>query len=144
MNDLQNYLANLEVYPGGDQIDEASNYAQEEATKYVLEIDPNAIVTVEEGEVYVKSEVDNDFDDAQTIFDECFSERIEELQSDLTQIDVSNFREVPCDDFTDFQENADFGQKWADENGDYHYKIKSPRTGDPISFYYKAGNVIED
>jgi len=72
------FLATLSEYPQAYQVDEASNYAQDKATAYVKSIDPAAEVTVEDGEVYVKSEImDNESRlNAQVEFDEAFGEKI--------------------------------------------------------------------
>lgn len=35
-----------------------------------------------------------------------------------------NFREVECDDYIDFAENAEIGQCWTDESGETFYKIR--------------------
>jgi hypothetical protein len=83
---LSEYLTGLEVYPSGNLIDEASNFAQNKAAEYIANIDANAVVTVEEGEVYVKWAIERDEDcfeweaNAQCEFDERFSEKLEEIQ----------------------------------------------------------------
>jgi len=85
MANYNDFLNELEVYPDASEIDEASNYAQDESKKYILDIDSEVIITVEEGEVYVKwskcIEDDAEFAlNAQVIFDEKFSEKILEIQ----------------------------------------------------------------
>ena len=87
MQDLKDYLSELEVYPSSEQIDEASNFAQEKATDYVHGIDADAIITVDEGEFYIKWVKELEFEleeefiiNAQSIFDENFSCKLEELQ----------------------------------------------------------------
>lgn len=75
------FLSELSVYPKMYEIDEASNEAQDKATEYVHSIDPSAEVTVEDGEVYIKSDVldSEQTENAQVVFDEAFSEKIHEL-----------------------------------------------------------------
>jgi hypothetical protein len=86
-NDLSIYLSNLDTYPDGDQINDASNFAQDKATDYIHSIDNGAVVTVEDGDVFVQwsdSEIDSDGEwqsIAQSVFDESFGEMIDELQS---------------------------------------------------------------
>lgn len=83
MSHLETYLEELDVYPHANQIDEASNYAQEKVNKYLQYL--GGYAEVDNGEVYVKN-IENAEEreiniDAQAIFDESFSEKIEELQS---------------------------------------------------------------
>ena len=150
METYKTYLEQLDVYPTSDQISEASDLAQNKTTEYVLGIDDGAIVTVEEGIVYIKwsdSKIDEDGEwqiIAQLVFDEQFGDKIDELQNDYSRIDTNSFIDVECDDMKDFQENADFGQKWKDEDGVYHYKIKEPLFGEPESFYYENGEIKID
>lgn len=72
------FLSELSSYPTAYEVDEASNTAQDKATEYVLSIDESANVTVEDGEVYIKTDVlDEDQEaNAQIIFDETFSDEI--------------------------------------------------------------------
>ena len=75
-----------------DLVNEALNFAQNKAAEYIAGIDPGAVVTVDEGEVYVnwsikdRNEVYDEWDEwegnAQCVFDERFVEKLEELQSD--------------------------------------------------------------
>jgi hypothetical protein len=75
------FLATLSEYPTGYQIDEASNYAQDKAHEYAKSLDSNAVVTVEEGEVYVQWDIDDvELEhNVQVTFDEAFSEKIFEM-----------------------------------------------------------------
>lgn len=72
------FLSELSSYPAAYEVDEASNTAQDKATEYVLSIDESANVTVEDGEVYIKSDILDEEQEAnaQVIFDEVFSEEI--------------------------------------------------------------------
>lgn len=82
-SNLMTFLANLNKYPSSDQIAEASDYAQEKATEYAQNFDSDAVVNVEEGETYVKWNIeDEDGESAanvQSAFDEAFSQKIEEM-----------------------------------------------------------------
>lgn len=77
----KSYLEEFDVYPSFEVINEASNYAQEKATVYAHSIDPDADITVDEADVYVKSEVldEEQVLNVQVTFSEAFSEKIEEL-----------------------------------------------------------------
>lgn len=82
-NSLSVFLENLNKYPSCDKIAEASDYAQDKATEYAQSIDINAVVTVEDGEISVKWEI-NDEDgelaaNVQSAFDEAFGAKIEEM-----------------------------------------------------------------
>lgn len=75
------FIATLSEYPQPHQIDEASNYAQNKAYEYAKSLDANAVVTVEDGEVYVKWDIDNAelALNVQVTFDEAFGEKIFEM-----------------------------------------------------------------
>lgn len=90
------FLNTLSAYPQADQIDEASNYAQDKAYDYAKSLDPDAVVTVEDGEVYVKWSVkDSEFEqNVQVTFDEAFGEKIFEMGF-REQIEV-NFTDDNC------------------------------------------------
>lgn len=82
MKSYNTFLENLSQYPTPDHIDEASNYAQKGAAAYLATLDPEAVLTVEDGETYVQSEkeIDPEFlSNVQTTFDEAFGEKIAEL-----------------------------------------------------------------
>lgn len=76
-NTITSFLSELEVYPSADIVNEASDMAQEKATEYVLSLDSDAVVTVEDGEVYINSDVlsSEQKQNAQVIFDEFFTEQ---------------------------------------------------------------------
>lgn len=83
MSHLGTYLEELDVYPQAYQIDEASNYAQDKVNEYLEKF--GGYADVYNGEVYVnniENAEEREIDiNAQAIFDESFSEKIEELQS---------------------------------------------------------------
>lgn len=74
----QQFLESLSEYPAAYQLDEASNYAQTKATEYALSVDTDAVITVEECEVYVKSKImtEEQIQNVQVIFDEAFGDKI--------------------------------------------------------------------
>ena len=77
------FLNELPYYPSKEQVNEASNEAQTAATEYVLRYDEGAYVTVDDGEIYVNSDMEQDiFENAQVIFDEVFGEIITKIQAD--------------------------------------------------------------
>ena len=75
------FLASLRVYPEPYEIDDSGNSAQTKASEYVSLIDNTADVTVEDGEVYIKSVILNNEQkqNAQTIYDEEFCDQIIKL-----------------------------------------------------------------
>lgn len=82
MKTYNTFLESLSEYPAAYQIDEASNYAQEKAAEYLATLDPEATLTVEDGEVYVQTEkeIDEEFlGNVQVTFDEAFGEKISEM-----------------------------------------------------------------
>lgn len=82
MKTCRSFLETLNEYPSGYQIDEASNYAQDKAAEYLAILDDSAVLTVDDGECYVRSEKEIDFEflaNVQSIFDEAFGERIYSL-----------------------------------------------------------------
>ena len=78
-------------------------------------------------------------------------ERLIQLCEELNYLDalseknINDCRFVDCDSFEDFQENADFGQKWEDkETGMIHYKFRNVQHDQAFSVHIENGNIIED
>ena len=62
------------------EIDECSNFAQEKLIAYAEEQACDVEITVENGEVYLRGESSEFFEDnAQVLFDEYFAEKAEEF-----------------------------------------------------------------
>jgi hypothetical protein len=80
MNNITQFLNQLSFYPKLHEIADASDHAQEVAFKYALSIDKNCQVNVEEGQVYVKWDIEDEDGEhsmnTQAEFDEAFSEKI--------------------------------------------------------------------
>jgi hypothetical protein len=143
-NSQQEFLNELSVYPASYEIDEASNYAQDQVNKYLIEF--GSVATIEDGEVYGTEKLSEDIQlNAQSIFEEAFSEKINELQS-FTNIPLYKFKEIECENFEDFAENAEIGQSWRDENaGKWYHKYLSATSGDAEIFYVtKEGDRIKE
>ncbi len=83
MSDYNLILAALDIYPSLRQIDEASNYAKEIMIGYVKKIDPNAVVTIEDGDIDIYSNTDfkEIHRNSQYIFDSAFTEKLEKIQA---------------------------------------------------------------
>ena len=81
MKTTTDFLASLSAYPAAYEINDASNEAQNKCVEYVQSIDDSAIVTIEDGEVYITSSIldDEQKQNAQVMFDEEFSDQIIKL-----------------------------------------------------------------
>jgi hypothetical protein len=112
-----------------------TSYIYEYDDKYYLEI-----LTEGNTEQWESSRID----DLQKIAtDETYKYIVDELDS-FVNLDSNEFKSIECESIEDFISNAEIGQKWQDENGDFHYKTRY-QNGNAESFHYNEdGDVVVD
>lgn len=147
MNSLDQFLSELDVWPQAYEVNEASDFAQEKANEYLHDLDPNATLTVENGEVYVQADeyLEEEYRrNLQTIFDENFSDKLNEIQSkqivSFDDLDEENKLQAALDMFDIYSQYNEYeGESEEDllkeiEEGSSHC--------DDFTFYLNPNNEV--
>jgi hypothetical protein len=120
---ISDFLSGLNKYPQAFEIAEASDYAQDKATEYARTLDADAVVEVNDGETYVRWDVQDEDGElaanVQTEFDEAFSEKILEMgYREHGEPHPIRYIDVPSEDWNDIHEqiaNIDDDYEDADD-----------------------------